>query len=237
MTPELWKRVEDAFAQALALDAEKRSGWLQSLAAEDAALADQVQRLLNADSQDDESLQQPIQASLHALAGEFDDPWLGRQLGPYRIIARVATGGMGAVFRAERSDAQYQQSVAVKLMGSHLIDADARARFRTERQILAGMQHPYIARMFDGDELEDNSPYLVMEYVTGMPITEHCTHQALHVEQRLRLFLKVCNAVAYAHRNLVVHRDIKPANIMVNRQNEPMIMDFGLARQLLLDPW
>ena len=232
MTPEFWKRVEDAFDQALNLDAQARSNWLQILASRDAALADQVQRLLNADSQDDDSLQRPIQASLNALAGEFDDPWLGRQLGPYRIIARVATGGMGAVFRAERSDAQYEQCVAVKLMGSHLIDADARARFRTERQILARMQHPYIARMFDGGELEDNSPYLVMEYVTGMPITEYCTHQALHVEQRLRLFLKVCHAVAYAHRNLVVHRDIKPSNILVDEQGDPKLLDFGIAKLL-----
>lgn len=232
MTPEFWKRVEDAFDQAVKMDARARTNWLNSLAGQDATLAEQVLRLLSADSQDDERLHRPIQASLHALASDFDDPWLGRQLGAYRIIARIATGGMGAVFRAERTDAQYEQSVAIKLMGSHLIDADARARFRAERQILARMQHPYIARMFDGGELEDGGPYLVMEYVTGMPITEHCKARTLSVEQRLRLFQKVCAAVAYAHRNLIVHRDIKPGNILVDEQGDPKLLDFGIAKLL-----
>ena len=236
MTPEFWKRVEEAFEHATTLDPAAQQRWLQSLQQQDAALASQVAQLLAADDQDDARLNAPIEASLQAMASSVDDPWIGRQLGHYRIISRIATGGMGAVFRAERTDAQFEQDVAIKLMGSHLADADALGRFRTERQILAHMQHPYIASLLDGGALSDNTPYLVMEYVTGAPLTQHCQTQQLSVDARLQLFLKVCEAVAYAHRNLVVHRDIKPGNILVDDHGNPRLLDFGIAKLMADSP-
>ncbi len=230
MTPEFWKQVEQAFDHAINLPAAERQHWLEALTDSNPALAAQVRRLLDADGDDDARLQKPIDASLHAMTDHLDDPWIGRQLGAFRIISRIATGGMGAVFAAQRTDAEFEQQVAIKLIATHLVDADALARFRTERQILARMQHPYIARMLDGGTLNDHTPYLVMERVIGVPITAYCENNTLNIVQRLQLFQKVCDAVAYAHRNLVVHRDIKPPNILVDADGNPKLLDFGIAK-------
>ncbi len=226
MTPELWQRIEAAFAQALELVPEQRPPYLDALAVRDPEAAAQVRRLIAADAADDQRLRQPIGRALETFGEELDDPWIDRRLGAYRITRRIATGGMGAVFLAERVDAQFEQQVAIKLVGTQTLAADAQARFRAERQILAGMQHPFIAHLLDGGTTEDGAAYLVMEYVVGEPIDAYCTAHHLPVDATLRLFKKVCAAVAYAHRNLVVHRDLKPGNILVDAQGDPKLLDY-----------
>lgn len=162
-----------------------------------------------------------------------DDPGPLPSIGPYRILKSIGWGGMGRVFLAERADDHYQQQVAIKLLKQNVIDNERVLRlFHEERQILANLQHPNITRLLDGGSLEDGSPFLVMEYIDGEPIDSYCARNALSLDQRLALFTTVCHAVQYAHRNLVVHRDLKPSNIAVNRDGEPKLMDFGVAKLL-----
>lgn len=157
---------------------------------------------------------------------------IGQQLGPYRILQLLGQGGMGRIFLAERSDA-YRQQVAVKILRRGLDSEEMRWRFRRERQVLASLEHPYIARLYDGGTTLDGRPYLVMERVEGNPIDRHCDDQRLSIDERLRLFTKVCKAVAVAHRNLLVHRDLKPNNILVSDDGTPKLLDFGIAKPLV----
>jgi serine/threonine protein kinase len=139
----------------------------------------------------------------------------GRRFGLYQVIRELGHGGMGTVYLAERADGQFQQRVALKVLRPDLESRDVLARFEQERQILASLNHPAIARLFDGGSAVDGSPYFVMEYADGVPIDRHCDAQRLSVNERLRLFMRVGEAVQHAHRNLVVHRDLKPSNILV----------------------
>src|SRR6202008_4451089 len=141
-------------------------------------------------------------------------------------------GGMGSVYRAARADEQYQKQVAIKLVKLGLGTPLSVARFRAERQILANLEHPNIARLLDGGTTENGLPYVVMELVEGQPIDQYCDTQGLSVEERLRLFRTVCLAVQYAHQHLVVHRDLKPGNILVTADGTPKLLDFGIAKIL-----
>jgi serine/threonine protein kinase/Tfp pilus assembly protein PilF len=156
----------------------------------------------------------------------------GERIGPYRIVRSLGRGGMGEVFLAERADEQFQQQVAIKLVRRGLLSRQVQGRLKLERQILATLDHPNIARLFDGGTTTDGTPYIVMEYVDGEPIDIHCDSRSLDVEQRLKLFLTVCSAVHRAHQNLIVHRDLKPSNIMVARDGTPKLLDFGIAKLL-----
>ena len=157
---------------------------------------------------------------------------IGSRLGVYELTKLLGTGGMGAVFLAQRIDAEFQQQVAIKLVRSTMLSANIAARLRTERQILASLQHPNIAMLLDGGTAADGTPYLVMEYVDGLTIDAYCDREKLTVEQRLRMFLKVCSAVQCAHQSLIVHRDLKPTNILVNAEAQPKLLDFGIAKLL-----
>jgi len=163
---------------------------------------------------------------------ELTDAAAGRRIGPYEIVRALGEGGMGAVFLAQRTDPEFRQMVAIKLMGSALPSAEAVARFKLERQTLAELVHPNIARLLDGGTTDEGLPFLVLEYVEGAPIDRHCQERDLGVEARIELFLKVSDAVAHAHRNLVVHRDLKPGNIQVTGAGEPKLLDFGIAKLL-----
>ena len=158
--------------------------------------------------------------------------WKGRRLGPYQLLELIGSGGMGEVYLAERIDHEFEQQVAIKVVRNSPLPMDVHARLRTERQILANLQHPYIARLLDGGSADDGTPYLVMEYIEGMPINLYCDRQRLNLEQRLELFCKVCAAVQCAHQNLIVHRDLKASNILVTNNGEPRLLDFGIAKLL-----
>ncbi len=156
----------------------------------------------------------------------------GERIGHYRIVRSLGRGGMGEVFLAERADEQFRQQVAIKLVRRGLLSRQIQGRLKLERQILATLDHPNIARLFDGGTTTDGTPYIVMEYVDGEPIDIYCDSRSLSIEQRLRLFQVVCSAVHRAHQNLIVHRDLKPSNIMVARDGTPKLLDFGIAKML-----
>jgi serine/threonine protein kinase/tetratricopeptide (TPR) repeat protein len=169
-------------------------------------------------------------AGTRASAGS--DAIVGRRVGPYLVVAEVGRGGMGAVYRAVRDDDQYKKEVALKLVQAGADSQETLERFKRERQMLAGLDHPNIARLLDGGATEDGRPYFVMELVDGEPIDRYCERVGLEVRRRLELFRSVCSAVQYAHQNLIVHRDIKPGNILVTKDGVPKLLDFGIAKLL-----
>ena len=148
------------------------------------------------------------------------------------MLEEIGHGGMGTVYRAVRADDQYQKQVAIKVVRGGLGDRLAIQRFKAERQILANLDHANIARLLDGGATEDGRPYVVMEYIEGLPIDEFADSRRLNVRARLKLFRTVCSAVAFAHQRLVIHRDIKPANILVTESGDPKLLDFGIAKIL-----
>ena len=231
MTPERWAAAQQLFEAALACSEDVRADFVGREAA-DADLAALVRGMLAADAE--ERAGTPLinlvsDAVTAATAGA--PPPLDR-LGPYKIVGMLGEGGMGAVYLAERDDDEFLQKVAVKVVRG-LLDPERVRQFRAERQILAWLEHPNIARLLDGGTTPEGLPYLVMEHVEGVPIDAHCDAQRLTVDQRLRLFLTVCDAVSHAHRSLIVHRDIKPSNIMVTEEGAPKLLDFGIARLAL----
>jgi eukaryotic-like serine/threonine-protein kinase len=220
-----YARIKALFHQALAVPASERVDWLAAACGDDDALRAEVESLLAADPGSD-----PTFLSPRRPCAPIDPATLGLDRG-WRVIRELARGGMGVVFLAERADGAYDQQVALKLLPPRsAADAEAAMQLKFERQILAGLRHPNIARLIDGGTTATGTPYLVMEYVPGERIDRWCAQHALDTEAMLRLFLKVCDAVAHAHRNLIVHRDLKPANVLVGEDGEPKLLDFGIAR-------
>ena len=232
MTNSDWRILEAAFAEATGLAGDARARMLAKFSVEHPELEQQLLDLLTADTGDDKPLAEPIASSAKELAEATTDPWDNRRIGTWTIKRRIADGGMGAVFLAERADDEYQQTVALKIMTAQLLAKDAVTRFRAERQILASLSHPNIAKLIDGGSTDESLPYLVLEYVDGLPIDQYCDELQLSIPERLQLFMKVCRAVDFAHRNLVVHRDLKPNNILVDTNGEPKLLDFGIAKLL-----
>jgi serine/threonine-protein kinase len=192
----------------------------------------EVEAMLSFDSGPDHSLTESVadaaQTTLHSVA----ETQVATRCGPYLLIRLLGRGGMGSVYLAERADGEVNQRVAVKLLSYGADDPAFRERFLRERQILATLNHAGIARLVDAGHIPTGQPYLVMEYVDGMPIDEYAG--GLDLRAKLKLFLEVCDAVSYAHRNLVIHRDLKPSNILVDRDGRPKLLDFGIAK--ILDP-
>lgn len=227
--------LKSVFSRALELSGEERLRYLADLAVERPAIADEIGSLLAAHERAGDFLDQAVAAEREALLAEGqEDRWIGRLVGPYRIVRSFAAGGMGAVYLAEREGADPRQEVAVKVVRRGLDSATLWRHFRAERQVLAHLAHPRIARFLDAGACEDGTPYLVMEAVHGEAIDRYCDRRALDLEARLSLFREVCSAVEHAHRHLVVHRDIKPANILVTAEGEVKLLDFGIAK--LLEP-
>ncbi len=209
----------------------RRLEYLEELGRRDAALRAEVESLLREhETAGSRFLGAPAAAVLELPSDRF----VGRQLGPYRLIETIGMGGMGEVYRAVRADAEYEQQVAVKLVRTGQDLAIVGGRLRAERQILATFEHPNIARLLDGGTTEEGVPYLVMELIEGEPITVYCKARRLDTGARLELFLTVCSAVQYAHQRMVVHRDLKPSNILVTRDGVPKLLDFGIAK--ILEP-
>lgn len=175
--------------------------------------------------------------TLPLIARDLDqaaDRMIGRRIGPYRIVSEIGHGGMGTVYRAMRADDEFQIEVAIKVVRRGMDSQLVLERFRTERQILATLEHPFIGRLLDGGTTEEGLTYFLMEYIEGQPLTRYCDAHQLSVSQRLELFRKVCDAVSHAHQHLIVHRDLKPDNILVTREGTPKLLDFGIAK--LLEP-
>lgn len=222
------KTIERLFEEALDRPAEGRNAWLLEACGEDEELLRQVRALLAAHDRSGMLDGEPASPVPPA------DPHIGRHIGPYRVLRALGRGGMGAVYLAERADGQYRRVVAVKVIRSEIDSEVLHQRFLTERQILASLSHPNIASLLDGGVTDDGRPYLVMEFVEGMPITTYCDRHRLDIETRLRLFQDVCAAVHAAHQNLVIHRDLKPSNVLVEEGGRVRLVDFGIAK--LMNP-
>jgi len=230
MDPERWERVKDLFQEALERPPEERGPHLKEACREDGALQSDVERLLSAHARADGFLGRPA-VDLH----DADQPEASAapaRIGGYRIVRELGQGGMGTVYLAERDEPGFRRAVAIKVVRPGMETGFVLRRFQTERQILASLENPGIARLYDGGTTEDGLPYFVMEYVEGTDLITWCDERKLPVPERLRLFLRVCDAVQFAHQNLVVHRDLKPSNILVTPAGEPKLLDFGIAKLL-----
>lgn len=239
MDPDRWRVIERVLDEALAHRPEQWQAVLDEACSTDPELRAEVESLLRQATKAQTFLASPPFALAAAIVaesnnGENETKNAGRRIGSYRLIEEIGRGGMSRVFLAERADGQFEQRVAVKLLRPGLDSELDQARFRAERQILAALNHPNVARLFDGGLTNDGVPYLVLEYVEGKPINLYCDERKLSAVERLELFLPVLDAVQYAHRNLVVHRDLKPSNILVTADGEVKLLDFGLAK--LLEP-
>jgi eukaryotic-like serine/threonine-protein kinase len=224
MLPERRQEIEDAFEAALELEAASRKDWLTNHHGHDLELVHEVLELLTAHDREDGILSQRPSSRIPNSEAE------PRRFGPYRVLHELGRGGMGVVYLAERDDGQYRRRVAVKLLRNTPDAEELHRRFLAERQILASLGHPNIAQLLDGGVTDGQLPYIVMEYVDGIAITEYCDRNRLDVPARLRLFQSVCSAVQHAHQNLVIHRDLKPYNILVNQAGQPKLLDFGIAK-------
>jgi TolB-like protein/Tfp pilus assembly protein PilF len=233
VTPERWKQVKGVVGAALDRPAEEREALVESACAGDAELRTEVESLLASASAAREFLETAGRPSLlRPPVVSLPEARAGARIGRYRVIREIGRGGMGAVYLAERDDEEYRQRVAIKLVRGDADSGSVVRRFRQERQILAELDHPNIARLLDGGTTDEGLPYFVMEYVDGAPIDAFCEAGKLAVRERLELFRTVCAAIGDAHRKQVVHRDLKPSNILVTAQGTPKLVDFGIAKVL-----
>ena len=224
-----WDEADRLFDQALDLPAAERSRWLDERCSGDAALRSQVEALLRADAAAERFLEVEGRQVADLPAEPADPEPVGRPIGPYRLVRELARGGMGVVYLAE-AQAEPGPPVALKLIRRGLDSEKIHRRFLAEREILARLDHPAIARLLGGGVADDGRPWFALEYVEGTAIVAHCESSGLDVRRRLRLFLDVCAPVGFAHRNLVIHRDLKPGNILVTGDGRVKLLDFGIAK-------
>jgi serine/threonine-protein kinase len=247
MAGERWQRLQELFDAALRLPPEERAAFLELRSGDDPSLRREVESLLLADDPSSGFIEGPLAgvAALLPPSGDGSDgepapdgegSLIGRRIGAYEVTSVLGRGGMGAVYGAVRADDAFRKEVAIKVIRHGADDSELRRRFLSERQILATLDHPNIARLLDGGTTGDGLPYVVMERVRGEPLDRYCDERSLPVNERLRLFLDVSAAVQYAHHNLVVHRDLKPANILVTAEGTPKLLDFGIAKLLDATP-
>ncbi|HEX9918814.1 MAG TPA: serine/threonine-protein kinase, partial [Pyrinomonadaceae bacterium] len=244
MTPERWRQVETVFQTALDVAPENRERFLAEACAGDEFLQREVEALIEDYEAAEEFLEQPA-VDLKQIAGnelptlrleDIPDPAHGlksdARIGAYRVLRELGRGGMGAVYLAERADDDFRKLVAVKVVKRGMDTDFVLRRFRHERQALAALDHPHIARLLDAGATDDGLPYIIMEYVEGQDIDRYCDEHRLSINARLRLFLAVCAGVSHAHQSLIIHRDIKPSNILVTGEGTPKLLDFGIAKIL-----
>ncbi len=231
LSPKKWHRVKNIFLDALELEDTPREDFLNKKCRKDSEIRNEVEKLLAAHFAAENFIEKPAAevVSIFQTNGSSFQP---KHFGHYKIIKEIGAGGMGAVFLAERADGEFSQQVAIKIIRQTIAESELINRFKRERQILANLNHPNIAKLLDGGVSDDGLPFLAMEFVEGEAITKFAERENLNLEARLKLFLKVCSSVAYAHRNLTVHRDLKPSNILVTTEGEPKLLDFGLAKLL-----
>ena len=231
MNRERWDKIKELFGSAVELDPSERTAFLRNACGPDESLRAEVESLLAAYKRTEAPGENP---PFLVDPEPFPETLTGRRLGSYQVLHEIGHGGMAVVYAAVRADDEYRKRVAIKVVLPGLDSADISRRFRNERQTLATLDHPNIVRLLDGGSTEQGLPYLVMEYVDGVPIDQYCDSHRLSTSERLLLFRTVCTAVQYAHQNLVIHRDLKPSNILVTADGTPKLLDFGIAK--LLNP-
>ncbi|MEM7284305.1 MAG: serine/threonine-protein kinase, partial [Pseudomonadota bacterium] len=227
---ETWQEIKKLFRECMSLDETNRVRRLEEIRQQDDSLYKEVCGLLEQAHQTSDEMQ----AAVDGLAGEINSQKdsEGKHIGQYKILRQIGEGGMGSVYLCKRDDEQFEKTVAVKILNLSRPSKHLVQRFRAERQILANLQHPYIAQLLDGGETDDGLPFIVMEYVDGTPIVQYCDENQLTIKSRLKLFAKVCEAIQHAHQNFVIHRDIKSNNILINQDGDPKLVDFGIAKLL-----
>ena len=230
MNAERWEQVGRLVEAAEAVRAEERAAFLERECRGDAQLRSEVESLLATSKEAESFLESPLGGDARLAAGQH------REIGPYALLEEIGQGGMGIVYKAIRRDQGFERLVAVKLVKRGMDTSFILRRFESERRILAGLDHPNIARVLDGGETSDGLPYFVMELIEGRNLLGYCEEEHLDVSRRLALFREVCAAVTYAHQRLVIHRDIKPSNILVTAEGAPKLLDFGLAKVLAREP-
>jgi serine/threonine protein kinase len=235
MTAERWRRLERMFHEALARPQDERGPFLSASCADDPALRVDAIRLIEAHARLGAFIDEPAVETMRPASAAADEPGPGACIGRYRVIREIAHGGMGAVYLAHCIDPGPHDRVAVKVVKAGMDTAPVLDWFRAERRILAQLDHPNIARLLDASTMADGRPYLVMEYVEGLPIDEFADAGRLSVRARLALFVAVCRAVSHAHSRRIVHRDVKPTNVLVTAGGEPKLLDFGIATVLDAD--
>jgi len=235
MLKKYWNKIEAILDEVIGLSASDQKKQIEILCGNNHQVRSQVIQLVNSIQESDkfvenisESKMKIRKSLLNNLEEEKYNHLLNRQIGRYKIIKQIGSGGMGSVFLAERSDGVFEKKAAVKILKKEFNYSAIKSQFKQERQILANLNHHSIAKIYDGGLIED-MPYFVMEYVDGIPIDQYCDSKALSIQKRLQFFKTVCKTVQYAHNNLVIHRDLKPQNILVNKHGQLKILDFGVA--------
>jgi serine/threonine protein kinase/Tfp pilus assembly protein PilF len=229
---ERWPHLDEIFSGALERPPEERGEYVRDACGDDTDLQEEIRRLLAALEDSGDFLSDPAEWLPELDRHPMDPPSdpAGQLLGHYRLVEELGQGGMGTVYLAERADAGFQQRVALKLLRNRIASREETRRFQRERQILATLEHPHIARLLDGGVADDGRLYYVMEFVQGRPIDAYCDEHRLTIDERVELCQSVCAAVHHAHQNLVVHRDIKPGNVLVTSDGSPKLLDFGIAK-------
>ena len=235
MTAERWELVKSLFESALTVSVGERASFLNRQCGGDEEVRREVASLLESLDESGEFLEKPLVDVKEVVDVPPTPPSLaGVRVGAYELVREIGRGGMGAVYLAVRADNEFKKRVAIKLIRGGMESDSIIRRFRNERQILARLEHPNIARLIDGGTTADGLPYFVMEYVEGDSLTHYCSSRSLPLRERLEIYLKACSAVHYAHRRMIVHRDLKPGNILVKQDGTPKLLDFGIAK--LMDP-
>ncbi|HYP13760.1 MAG TPA: protein kinase, partial [Bryobacteraceae bacterium] len=209
-----WLRLEELFHEAADLSPAEQAAFLDDRCGNDAVLRAELFALLAESSLGTTKFRSAVAATARGLAEDRDREWIGRRVGPWRVERPISQGGMGQVYEVERADGAYTQRAALKALRWEIDTPEARRAFAEERQILARLEHPNVARLVDGGETIGGQPYLVLEFVEGTPITEYVQAKKLSIEERLRLMITVCKAVHAAHKSLIIHQDLKPENIL-----------------------
>jgi serine/threonine-protein kinase len=240
MQKEHWDQIETILDTALTLSGSERKTYINEACEDDDALLQEVYELLEAVEMSEQShflenVSEENEALMHELTGgPFQAPGelVGNRIGAFQLTKLLGAGGMGAVYKAERADGQFTQQVAIKLLQRGIQSDETLQRFRMEQDILAALHHPNIAQLYDGGITQSGLPYLIMEYVDGVPVDQYCNNLKLTIDERIRLFEEVCSAVQFAHANLVIHRDLKAQNIYVTSNGKVKVLDFGIAKLL-----
>lgn len=236
MNPTRWAKISEIIETALEKPETERAAFLTAVCGQDTDLRAEIESLLSYEETEADVFEKNrITTPIFVDNDKLTDNFIGKQISKYKITKLLGEGGMGAVFLGERTDGDFDQQVAIKLLKQGFVSKIALNRFVSERRILARLHHRYIAQLIDGGTTDDGMPYLIMEYVEGLPLLDYCREKNLGLKVRLEIFQNICSAVQYAHQHLVIHRDLKPSNILVIEDGSPKLLDFGISKLVSQD--